>query len=165
MSEQRKYNLDLKTLGPFILKSKEVIEDIDFVRLERKKGVYKIRLNWRNAYTFMDGDVADGLFFEIDCRVYPDFTYHSFMLKLVHKKHVNVIYQLEVYPEIIESHRGVKGEVIFGSHIHNLHSTSKVEDIAYDERWYEWLKYFCKNANINLIGNHREPIIHDGLGI
>lgn len=163
MSEQRVYNLDLKTLKPYINKTKQVYEDIDFSRFERKGG-YKIRLHWRNAFTIMDEDIADGLFFEIECRQYPDYTYHSFMLQLTYKKHVNVIYQLEVYPDFIESHRGKKGDTIYGSHIHELHSTHKVLDMTFNERWYDWLSYFCTNANIELDGDHKEPIISNGLG-
>lgn len=158
MSEQREYNLDITTLETFITKPKEIYEDIDFSTHERT-GVYKLELIWRNAYTLIDKDIADGLFFEIQCRRYPDFIYHSFALHYVYEKHTNIIYQMEVYPDTKLSHRGKDGKQLYGTHIHHLKNTYKVEDMPYSTTWYDWLKYFCEKANINITGNHKEPFI------
>lgn len=83
----------------------------------------------------------------------------------MYKKHTNIIYQLEIYPDFILSHRENKKEEIYGSHIHDLHSTYKVINMDYDTRWYDWLDYFCECANIEIVGSHREPIISDGLNL
>lgn len=160
MSEQREYNLDISTLDTYITDDKEIYEDIDFERYERS-GVYKLELIWRNAYTYIDGDIAPGLFFEIECRRYPDFIYHSFKLQLLHNKHTNVIYQMEVYPEFKLSHRGKDGKVLYGTHIHHLKQTYKVDNMPYETNWYEWLKYFCEKANINISGKHNQPFIDE----
>lgn len=163
MSEQRSYNLHLDTLKTFIEKPKSVYENIDFSRYSRT-GVYRLVLKWKNAYTYIDAIAEEGLFVEIECRHYPDYTYHSFSLQLNYKKHVNIIYQVEVYPNFKLSHRGKGGVEIFGSHFHHLHSTEKIEDVSYNGNWFEWLKYFCDNANIMIEGRHYEPLINDGLG-
>lgn len=164
MSEQRIYSLDVSTLSPYILKPKQIYEDIDFARFERSGG-YKSYLLWRSAYIYSENDIADNLFLEIECRKYPNYTYHSFKLLLKHKKHVNIIYQIEIYPDFELSHRGKKGEEIYGSHVHNLYNTYKVTDMQYDAKWYDWLNYFCENANIKITGTHREPIISDSLDL
>ncbi len=165
MSEQRSYNLHIDALKTFLEKQKYIYEDIDFTRYSRK-GSYKLALKWRNAHTLMDKNVEEGLFVEIECRAYPDFVYHSFALQLVYKKHVNIIFQVEVYPDFKLSHREKGGVEIYGSHIHNLYNTEKINNMNYNsDTWYDWLKYFCNATNITIQGRHYEPIISDGLGL
>jgi len=162
VSEQRAYNLPLEALQTYIDKPKVVYEGIDFNRYE-KNGAYKVVLRWQNAHTYMEKKLESELFIEIECRQYPDFTYHSFMLQLTYKKHVNVLYQIEVYPDFKLSHREKKNVEIYGSHIHNLYETNKVQDLDYDSSWYGWLKYFCTKANIEIDGKHQEPMVNNGL--
>ncbi len=160
MGSKRKYTLDNDTLNHYLTIAKVIDRDIEFIHYPRKS---KTRGNhgyhqWQSTYILANNDTVPNLFLTLKSMKSLDFTYHSFMLSYRHQSTMNIIYQLEIYPDDFLSHTEKDGTTLFGTHLHHLGTTTEIRPnnyLTFD--WYNWLDYYIKQTNITIKGTITHP--------
>lgn len=159
MGSQRSYNVAINELLPFIGMDKKISDDISFEFYTRSKtkspfGYYE----WQSTHIIHAGDTVEGLYLHLKTIRYETYDYHSFRLFYRHQKHVNNVYQLEVYPLWKNSHTEPDGTKLYGTHIHELTKTYEVRPQGHEKfDWYQWLAYYIVKTNITLTGKQYAP--------
>lgn len=161
MGSQRNFNVAVNELEPYISMPKLITDSIQFVHYPRKSKRSPYGFDqWQSSYivSLENQDTIDNLILTLKSSIIYDERYHSFMLGYRYKDVLNIIHQLEVYPDDYLSHRETDGQQIFGTHIHHLTTTTSCRPDGYHGyTWYQWFDYYRSAVNLTVTGQIIAP--------
>lgn len=161
MGSQRNFNVAVNELGSYITMPKLITDQIQFVHIPRNsKRSPRGYKHWQSSYIVSteNRDTIDGLILTLKSSIIYDERYHSFMLGYRHQNTLNIIHQMEVYPDDYLSHREANGEQIFGTHIHRLTTVAPCRPDGHQGySWYQWFDYYCSEINLTVTGQVIAP--------
>ena len=161
MGSKRTYNIAINELEPYITMPKLIQDDIKFVNVPRKSKRAPHGFDqWQSKYivSLQNKDTIDNLILTLKSSIIYDERYHSFMLSYRYQGTLNIIHQMEVYPDDYLSHRHTDGKKIFGTHIHYLNTVSPCRPDGYSNfTWYQWFDYYKSTVNLTVIGQIVAP--------
>lgn len=161
MGSQRNFNVAVNELESYITAPKLITDQIQFVHIPRqsKRSPHGFK-HWQSSYivSVENHDTIDGLILTLKSSIIYNDRYYSFMLGYRYQDALNVIHQLEVYPDDYPSHREIDGQQIFGTHIHHLNTTSSFKPNGYHRfTWYDWFDCYRTIINLSIDGQIYAP--------
>lgn len=158
MGSKRTHTLAVNEAANYIAIPKTVTSDIqlEFYARSKTKSPYGYHM-WQSSYILHNNDTVENLYLNLKTIRYEEYDYYSYMLSYRHNKDLNILHQLEVYPEWKNSHTE-DGKKLYGTHIHEITKTFEIRPPGHESfDWEKWLEYYTSLANITLTGKITAP--------